>query len=103
VIKVSVLYPNIDGKHFDMAYYCNRHIPLVREKLGSACKKVEVEQGLQGSQAGTRAPYIALTHLLFDSVDSFERAFGPHAETIQGDIPRYTNVEPVIQISQVKT
>jgi hypothetical protein len=25
VIKVSVFYPNGEGKHFDMAYYCEKH------------------------------------------------------------------------------
>jgi hypothetical protein len=32
----------------------------------------------------------------------FQAAFGPHAESIVGDIPNYTSVQPTIQISQVK-
>ena len=31
MIKVSVMYPNGEGKHFDMEYYVNTHIPLVEE------------------------------------------------------------------------
>ena len=27
--------------------------------------------------------------------------FYPHAEAIMADIPNYTNIEPVIQVSQV--
>ena len=45
MIKVSVLYPNDEGKTFDMEYYCNKHIPMVREKLGAACKDVDVDYG----------------------------------------------------------
>ena len=26
MIKVSVLYENTEGKKFDMAYYCTKHI-----------------------------------------------------------------------------
>jgi len=50
MIKVSVFYPNTEGKKFDMAYYCNKHIPMVQQKLGAACKRVNVEQGLSGGQ-----------------------------------------------------
>jgi uncharacterized protein (TIGR02118 family) len=44
----------------------------------------------------------ALGHLLFDSVEAFQAGFGPHAQEIMADIPNYTNVEPAIQISEVK-
>jgi uncharacterized protein (TIGR02118 family) len=40
-------------------------------------------------------------HLYFDSVEDFQNSFGPHADAIMGDIPNYTNIEPVIQVSQV--
>ena len=102
MIKVSVLYPNDEGNTFDMEYYCNKHIPMVQEKLGVACKGVAVEQGLGGAEPGSRATYIAMGHLYFDSVEAFETAFGPHAEAIMGDIPNYTDTQPAIQISEVK-
>ena len=38
----------------------------------------------------------------FDSVDAFQQSFGPHAEEILGDLPNFTNVQPTIQISEIK-
>jgi len=102
MIKVSVLYPNDEGKTFNMEYYCNKHIPMVQEKLGAACKGVAVEQGLGGAEPGSPATYIAMGHLYFDSVEAFQTAFGPHTEAIMGDIPNYTDTQPAIQISEVK-
>jgi uncharacterized protein (TIGR02118 family) len=102
MIKVSVFYPNNEGSNFDMDYYCNSHIPMVQEKCGAACKRVAVEQGLAGGEPGSRAIYMAMGHLYFDSVEAFQAAFGPHAEAIMGDIPNYTDVQPVLQISEVK-
>jgi uncharacterized protein (TIGR02118 family) len=102
MIKVSVFYPNEEGKEFDMDYYCNKHIPMVQEKCGSACKGAAIDQGLGGSEPGLPATYVAMGHLLFDSVEGFQNAFGPHAETIMADIPNYTNIQPMIQISEVK-
>jgi uncharacterized protein (TIGR02118 family) len=102
MIKVSVFYPNEEGKKFDMEYYCNKHIPMVQQKLGAALKGGAVEKGLGGVEPGSRAIYIAMGHLYFDSVEAFQTAFGPHAESIMGDIPNYTDIQPTIQISEVK-
>ncbi len=101
MIKVSVLYPKTDTTSFDMDYYCNRHMPMVKEKLGDACKNISVEGGLGGGAPDSPPPYIAMGHLYFDSVDDFQSAFGPHAEEIMADIPNYTNVDPVLQVSEV--
>jgi uncharacterized protein (TIGR02118 family) len=102
MIKVSVFYPNEDGKKFDMDYYCNKHFALIKEKLGDALKATEVEEGLGGGNPGSRPMYIATGHLYFDSVESFQTAFGPHAGTFMSDIPNYTDIQPTIQISEVK-
>jgi len=102
MIRVNVLYPNNPGATFDMDYYLNKHMPMVRQKMGVALKGMTVDQGLSGGQPGTEAAHRVLATLTFDSVDAFERAFGPAAGDIQGDIPRYTNIAPVIQISEVK-
>jgi uncharacterized protein (TIGR02118 family) len=102
MIKVSVLYPNRPGTRFDIEYYCNRHMPLVRHLVGVALKGVNVEHGICGEQPGAPPPYVAMGHLLFDSVDAFQKSFGPHVQEIMADIPNYTNAEPNIQISEVK-
>ncbi len=102
MIKVSVLYPNGDGKSFDMDYYCNKHVPMVLHLLGDAYKGSAVEAGLGGMEPGSHAPFTAMGHLYFESPADFQAAFGPHAPVILGDIPNYTNIQPTIQISEVR-
>jgi uncharacterized protein (TIGR02118 family) len=102
MVKVSVMYPNGAGAKFDMAYYLSSHMPMVRQKLGAALKGMAVEEGLGGPQPGTPATYLAMGHLVFDSVDAFGAAFTAHAQSIMADIPNYTNTQPVIQVSQIK-
>jgi uncharacterized protein (TIGR02118 family) len=102
LIKVSILYPNSDEYTFDMAYYCDKHMPMVKELCGDSCRGIAVEQGLGGAEPGSPAVYSAMGHLLFDSVEAFQAAFGPHAATIMGDIPNYTNSTPTVQISEIK-
>ena len=77
MIKVSVLYENTEGKKFDMAYYLNKHIPMLQQKLGKACKRLEVDQGLGGMQPGSKPPYVALAHMHFDSPENFKARLDP--------------------------
>lgn len=102
MIKVSVFYPNGEGKKFDTEYYFNKHVPMIQQKLGRACKHLAVEQGLAGAVPGSPAAYLIMFHLYFDSVEAFQTAFGPHAQAIMGDIPNYTDILPMIQVSEVK-
>jgi uncharacterized protein (TIGR02118 family) len=102
MIKVSVMYPNTEGSTFDMTYYCDKHMAMVREKLGAALKGVAVEQGLAGALPGSPPPFLALGHLLFESLEAFQAAFAAHGQTFLADVPNFTNTQPTIQISQVK-
>jgi uncharacterized protein (TIGR02118 family) len=43
-----------------------------------------------------------MCHLYFDSIEAFQTAFGPQAQAIMGDIPNYTDIQPIVQISEVK-
>ena len=102
MIKVSVFYPNSPNATFDIDYYCNKHIPMVEELLGSTLKGCSVDAGLAGGEPDQPAHFIAMGHLIFDSVEDFQSAFGPHAEQIMSDIPNYTSIQPQIQISDIK-
>jgi hypothetical protein len=36
------------------------------------------------------------------SVEAFQTAFTQHAQEIMADVPNYTNLQPIIQVSEVK-
>ncbi|MGC8522646.1 MAG: EthD family reductase [Steroidobacteraceae bacterium] len=101
MIKVSVMYPNTPGARFDHAYYRDRHMPLVKNRMGEKCLYYTVDKGLASGAPGAPATYLAMCHIFCDSVEAFEAGFGPHAAEIMADIPRYTDLQPIIQISEV--
>jgi uncharacterized protein (TIGR02118 family) len=101
MIKVSVMYPNLSGARFDHDYYRDTHMPLLKKRMGEACKSYTIDKGIAGGGPGTAATYVGMCHVFCDSVESFQQAFGPHADEILGDIPNYTDLQPVIQISEV--
>jgi uncharacterized protein (TIGR02118 family) len=102
MFKVSVLYPHTPNASFDMNYYVTKHMPMVRDKLGPACKGMAIDQGVAGGAPGTPPTYVAIGHFLCESVQAFQAAFGPHAKEIMADIPNYTKIQPIIQFSEVK-
>jgi uncharacterized protein (TIGR02118 family) len=101
MIKVSVMYPNKEGGRFDHAYYRDKHMPLIKARMGDACLSYTVDKGLAGGTPGAPATYVAMCHWFCDSVESFQKSFGPHAKEIMADIPNYTDIAPVLQISEV--
>lgn len=102
MIKVSVFYPHSNGSAFDMKYYVEKHMPMVKQKVGSACKGAAVEHGIGGGAPGTPPVYVAMGHMWFESVEAFQAAFGPHQKAIMADVANYTKIQPMIQISEVK-
>jgi uncharacterized protein (TIGR02118 family) len=101
MIKVSVLYPSDDGITFDMTYYLDKHIPMVKALLGDACKNVSVEKGLAGGEPGSAPAFTTMGYLYFESIEYFQQAFAPHANVIVDDIKNFTNAVPLMQISDI--
>jgi uncharacterized protein (TIGR02118 family) len=99
MIKVSVLYPNTPGSRFDADYYLKVHMPLAARLLGPALQSVTAEIGIGGATPGEPAPYAAIAGFTCQSVEAFTEAFLPNAAQLQSDIPRYTNIQPIIQFS----
>lgn len=102
MIKVSVLYPNEEGKKFDLDYYLNSHIPMVQGLLGPmGLQKGEVEKGVSSADPSQPAPFVVVGHLFFETTEQVHAAFSTHGREIMGDIKNYTEIQPTFQISEV--
>jgi len=101
MIKVSVFYPNTIGARFDHSYYRDKHMPLLKKRMGDKCLYYTIDKGIAGGEPGTPPTYIGMCHIFCDSVEDFQSSFGPHAEEIMNDIPNYTDLAPILQISEV--
>ena len=102
MIKVSVFYPNKEGARFDMEYYLQKHLPLVRQKMAGAMKGMGVEQGISGGAPGAPLPYRVIAYMTFDSMEAYQAAFSAHVQSIMADVPNYTDLQPIVQISEIK-
>jgi uncharacterized protein (TIGR02118 family) len=102
VIAVTVLYPNTPGSKFDLDYYVDRHLPLVRNRLepmGMRSLTHTVERAIEPT--GPAQTYRLSAELRFDDMATTARALGAHGPETQADIPNFTDVAPVILIGEV--
>lgn len=93
MIVVSVLYPA--GPAFDMAYYRDRHLPLVRRLLGPMGM-----DSLSYYCPDGAAPYQLIAELRFPDRASTDAALAAHGPETQADIPNFTAAAPVILIGE---
>jgi len=102
MVKVTIFYPNTADSHFDVDYYLGTHMPLTIGLLGSAVKAVSVEIGLVGGTPGQLPPFAAICSFTCETAQAFLDAFLPNAGVLQSDIPKYTNIAPFTQVSEIR-
>lgn len=101
MIKVSVMYPYTEGARFDHTYYRDRHMPMVKARLGNACAYYTVEKGLAGRAPGSPPAFVAMCAFICNSVEGYQAAMQQYGAEILGDIANYTDIAPVVQVSEV--
>jgi uncharacterized protein (TIGR02118 family) len=103
MFKVSVMYPNQKGMRFDIDYYRTKHMDLARRFLKPfGLVRSEVLKGISGG-GDQPAPYICIGNLYFETVDGYEKGIAASGGALRADIPNFTDVTPVRQISEVVT
>ena len=102
MVRVTVLFPNEEGKKFDHDYFQNKHLPMVARLLtplgmvSGGCDK-----GISGPDPSAPPPYALISHLEFNTVDEVHEAFKAAGREVMGDVPNFTDISPVIQISEI--
>jgi uncharacterized protein (TIGR02118 family) len=99
--KVSVMYPFAEGNTFNMEYYENKHMPMVAGYLGSNLVKYTIEKGLASGIPNQPLSYMAIGTFYVKSLDDYKTAIGPNIDAIRADFANYTNVAPIILVSEV--
>jgi uncharacterized protein (TIGR02118 family) len=103
MIHTATLYPNGEGKTFDMDYYLNKHIPLVKALIGDSVKIISIDKGLSSNSPDSPVPYLAIGHMYFETMSALQNSVTPAViEKLRADVPNYTNIEALVQVSVVE-
>ncbi|QEC76512.1 EthD family reductase [Mucilaginibacter ginsenosidivorax] len=101
LIKVSVMYPYAEGKTFNMEYYELKHMPMVARFLGSNLVKYTIEKGIASGIPNQPLPFMAIGTFYIKSLSDYQAAIAPNRDAIRADFSNYTNITPVILVSEV--
>ena len=69
--------------------------------LAGSLKITEIDKGLAGAAPGSSATFVVICYLYFDNVAAYQNAMAVNSGKILPDIQNYTNIQPVVQISEV--
>src|SRR4051812_17664952 len=94
MIRVSMMYPVSDGATFDLEYYRTTHMgDIVKRTPGVV--RFEADEAIDG-------PYFMIGQIYFESTEALEAAMNaPTAAEAWADVPNFTNVQPVMQVSRI--
>jgi uncharacterized protein (TIGR02118 family) len=101
VIKIAIMYPYGEGKTFNMDYYETKHMPMVAAFLGSNLIKYTIEKGLASGIPNQPLPFMAIGTFYVKSLPDYQAAIGSNRDAIRADFSNYTNIVPVILVSEV--
>lgn len=101
MIKLSVMYPERSGARFDLDYYLNQHLALVRKHWGRFITDAYVSRGVSGGAPGTSPTYRIMAHVAFASQEDLQAAMAEGGTELIADIPNFTDITPVMQVSEV--
>lgn len=102
MFKVAILYANGEDKTFDMDYYEKKHMPMVAGFLGKNLKFYEIDKGIAGRTPNDKVPFVTIGYFYVSDVAEYNKAIGQNREAIVSDFKNYTNIQPVVQISEIK-
>lgn len=102
MFKVSILYQNGEDKTFDMDYYEKKHMPMVAGFLGKNLQFYGIDQGIAGRTPNDKAPFVTIGYFYINNVADYNKAIAQNIDAIVNDFKNYTNIQPIVQISEIK-
>ncbi len=102
MFKVAILYPNGDDKTFDMDYYEKKHMPMMAGLLGKNLNFYEIDRGIAGRTPNDKVPFVAIGYFYINDVAEYNKVIAQNINAIREDIGKYTNIQPTIQISEIR-
>lgn len=69
--------------------------------LIDALKANAIDKGIVGGAPGAPVPFVAIGYLYFYTLAAFQNVMTANGSKILADIPNYTDIQPVVQISEV--
>ncbi|MEZ5993095.1 MAG: EthD family reductase [Planctomycetota bacterium] len=101
MFRLTAVYPATEGARFDWDYYTTKHFDIIRESCGPHGLVTASAQQCVPGPDGSAPPFVAVAHIDFESAEKFQAAFAAAAPILMGDIPNFTDIQPVINVGPI--
>jgi uncharacterized protein (TIGR02118 family) len=99
MITYSVFYPYKDDTYFNMDYYCNNHLGIIKRCFGEKCKGIIVVKGEENDNKEPR--YTCICHIFVNDKKEFTEIMEKARPELLADVKNYTNIIPTSKIFEV--
>jgi len=101
MLCITAIYPNDPGSRFDAGYYLTSHAETAHALL--APHGLEEIRTTIGTAAldGSPPPFWAVSEMHFTSRAAFDAGIAAEGAALFADIPKYTDVTPILQVSEL--
>ena len=105
MIRVLIQYPAAPDIRFDLPYYRDVHVPLVKRVMMSlGMLKGEWDEVLAHPASGGTAKYNVVSVQYWESLEAMERAYAsPETVPVAADVMKFYSGTPIRTISNVHT
>jgi uncharacterized protein (TIGR02118 family) len=92
---LTILYPREDGATFDIDYYRDNHLTLIKRLYGDSIRRFELIQPVQADGAPPSA-WFAVINIYIADQETFAAAGAEHGGTLRDDVPNFSSVLPQV-------
>ena len=105
MVKYHVMYPYKAGTRFDIDYYRDQHMAKARAALlPVGLVGTTIDKGLNGGGRDKPPAYHCIAIMLFNNREEMKSAFAKAdpkvMQELLDDIPNYTDVQPVMMVTE---
>ena len=75
---------------------------MVAGFLGKNLRFYEIDKGIAGRTPNDHVPFLAVGYFYIKDVAEYNKAIGQNKDAVISDFKNYTNIQPIVQISEVK-
>ncbi|WP_206363286.1 hypothetical protein [Sinomicrobium pectinilyticum] len=63
---------------------------------------MKLTRGIAGRTGDDQVSFVAMGYFYINDIDEYNKVIARNMDTIRNDIPKYTNIQPVIQINEIR-
>jgi len=75
---------------------------MVAGFIGKNLRFYEIDKGIAGRAPNDKVPFLVIGYFYINDIAEYNKAIVQNRDAVVSDFKNYTNIQPVVQISEIK-